>query len=129
MKRNTGSTGTTVVLVNAASEEQAGLIANALVSGRLAACVNIVSPIRSIYRWKGAIQNETEQMMVIKTRANLVSKIEARVKELHSYEVPEIIAIPIVAGEKSYLDWLLDSTTAKPGAVRAPRVLRRRGRK
>ena len=67
-----------VVLVNAASEEQALRIANALVGERLAACANIVSPIRSIYRWQGEVQTDTEHTMIIKTRAKLVAKVEAR---------------------------------------------------
>jgi periplasmic divalent cation tolerance protein len=101
-----------VVLVNAGNAEQAEMIARALVEERLAACVNIVSPIRSIYRWKGAVQTETEHMMIIKTRAHLVGRVEARVRELHSYEVPEVIALPIVAGAKPYLDWIFASTAA-----------------
>ena len=95
-----------VVLVNASSEQQALRIANALVGERLAACANIVSPIRSIYRWQGEVQTDTEHTMIIKTRAKLVAKVEARVKELHSYEVPEILALPVVEGSKAYLDWL-----------------------
>ena len=110
MKSNSISTSAIVILVNAASEEQAGLIAHALVGERLAACVNIVSPIRSIYRWQDEVQTETEHLMIIKTRATLAPKVEARVKELHSYEVPEVITLPIVAGAKSYLDWVLAST-------------------
>ena len=101
-----------VVLVNAGNAQQAETIAQALVSEKLAACVNIVSPIRSIYRWKGEVQTETEHMMIIKTRANLVAKVEARVRELHSYEVPEVIALPIDAGSKPYLDWIFESTDA-----------------
>jgi periplasmic divalent cation tolerance protein len=110
-----------VVLVNTGSEEQAATIARALVDERLVACVNIVSPIRSIYRWKDEVQTETEHMMIIKTRANLVRKVEARVRELHSYEVPEVIALPIVAGAKPYLDWIFESTDAPGLAARRPR--------
>lgn len=131
MKSDSASTGAIVVLVNAASEEQAGLIAHALVGERLAACANIVSPIRSIYRWKDEVQVDTEHLMIIKTRADLVSKIEARVKELHSYEVPEVIAIPIAGGAKSYLDWLLASTMSAPrvqGKARRKTSTGRRGK-
>jgi len=110
-----------VVLVNAGSEEQATTIARALVDERLVACVNIVSPIRSIYRWQGEVQTETEHMMVIKTRANLVAKVEARVRELHRYEVPEVIALPIVAGATPYLDWIFESTDAPTPAAGRPR--------
>lgn len=109
------------MFVTAGSEEQATSIANALVGERLAACVNIVSPIRSVYRWEGEVQTDTEHLMIIKTRADLVPKLEARVKELHSYEVPEVIAIPIVAGAKSYLNWVLASTIEAPReAIKLP---------
>ena len=118
MKRASAAGGAIVVLVTAASNQQAEEIAHALVGERIAACANIVSPIRSIYRWKDEIQNDTEHLIIIKTRANLLSKLEGRVKALHSYEVPEVIAIPIVAGAKSYLDWVFESTSAPPRAVR-----------
>ena len=108
-------TDTIVVLINTGSEEQATEIARVLVDERLAACANIVSPIRSIYRWKDAVQDETEHMMIIKTRAELFAQLESRVKELHSYEVPEIIALPIVEGAKSYLDWVFASTATAQG--------------
>jgi len=103
-----------VVLINAASAEQALEIARAVVEERLAACANIISPIRSIYRWHDAVQDETEHMMLVKTRAELFAKLELRVKELHSYEVPEIVALPIVEGAQSYLDWVFESTAAAP---------------
>ena len=112
MKTKSASKRAAVILVNAASIEQAGSIAHTLVDERLAACANIVSPIRSVYRWKGEVETETEHLMIIKTRAALIAKVEARVKQLHSYEVPEIIALPIVAGAKSYLDWVFESTAA-----------------
>ncbi len=84
-------------------------IAHTLVSERLAACANIVSPIRSVYRWNDEVHTDTEHLLIIKTRANLVAKVAARVKELHSYEVPEVRSrSPILAAfaAKSYLDWL-----------------------
>jgi periplasmic divalent cation tolerance protein len=129
MKGDAVSTGAAVVFVTAASEEQAGLMAHALVGERLAACVNIVSPLRSIYRWNDEVQTDSEHLMIIKTRANLVSKIEARVKELHSYEVPEVIALPIIAGAKSYLDWVFESTIAAPRAVSKGRRTTSTGRR
>ena len=101
-------------MVTAASEEQAASIAQALVGERLAACANIVGPIRSIYRWQGEVQNDSEHLMLIKTRASLMSKIVRRVRELHSYEVPEVIALSIGDGSKPYLEWLLDSTSSAP---------------
>ena len=110
MKRASSVGDAAAVFVTAGSMEQAEAIANALVSERLAACANIVSPVRSIYRWKEEIQNDLEHLMIIKTRADLVARIESRVKELHSYEAPEVIALPIIAGSKSYLEWVFEST-------------------
>ena len=110
MKAAAAMTRASVVFVTAGSEEQAESIARALVGERLAACANIVSPIKSIYRWKDEVETDTEHLLIIKTRANLVAKVAARVKELHSYEVPEVIALPIIAGAKPYLDWVLGST-------------------
>jgi periplasmic divalent cation tolerance protein len=114
VKSTSASRGAVVVLVTAGSEEAASSIARALVGEQLAACVNIVSPIRSIYRWNDEVQSDTEHLMIIKTRANLVAKLAARVKELHSYEIPEVIALPIVAGAKSYLDWVVAATVEPP---------------
>jgi len=109
-----------VVFVTAGNEQQAELIARALVDEHLAACVNIVSPIRSIYRWGNQVQSDTEHLMIIKTRAKLVTKVEARVRELHSYEVPEIIALPIVAGAKPYLEWIFESTIGPTHLAKRP---------
>ena len=111
-----------MVFVTAASLEQAEQIGHALVGERLAACANIVSPIRSIYRWKDEIQNDTEHLMIIKTRANLLTKLVTRVKALHSYEVPEVIAIPIVAGAKPYLDWVFETTVAPVRGAKTSRL-------
>ena len=90
------------------------MIAHALVGEKLAACVNIVSPIKSIYRWQDKVSEDDEHLLLIKTRTNLVAKIEQRVKELHSYDLPEVIALPIADGSKAYLKWLLDSTISPP---------------
>jgi len=99
-----------VVLVMTSSEEQATLIARALVTERLAACVNLVALVQSIYRWRGKIEDQRESMLVIKTRASLFRQVERRVRELHSYEVPEVIAIRVAAGSRPYLDWLFEAT-------------------
>ncbi len=101
-----------VVLVTCGSEEEAVKIANALVDERLAACVNLISPLRSIYRWEGKIWDEKEWLLVIKTRKERFKEIEATVKALHSYSVPEIIALPIIEGSSSYLEWLLEMTAS-----------------
>ncbi len=102
-----------VIFVTAGSESEAETIAKALVEEQLAACVNILSPIRSIYRWEGKVADDREWLLVIKTRAERFAAIEARVKALHSYQVPEVIALPIVAGAEGYLRWLQESV-AKP---------------
>jgi periplasmic divalent cation tolerance protein len=99
-----------IVMVTAGSEEQASAIARVLVGERLAACVNIVGPIRSIYRWHDAIEDEREYLMLVKTRADLYAKVERRVKDLHGYEVPEVLALSPRAGSSPYLQWLMEST-------------------
>ncbi len=104
------------VLVTAGSEEQAVSIARALVGERLAACVNIVGPVRSIYRWCDAVEDDREYLLIIKTRASLYLKLEKRVRELHSYETPEVLALNAARGSPPYVKWLLEST----GALRAP---------
>jgi periplasmic divalent cation tolerance protein len=110
-----------VMLSTAASEEQALKIARALVGERLAACVNIIAPVRSIYRWRDAVEDDRECMLVIKTRARLTAGVERRVKQLHSYEVPEIVALPIGAGSRPYLQWLMQFTSARRVRARAAR--------
>jgi periplasmic divalent cation tolerance protein len=99
-----------VILVTAGSESEAETIARALVEERLAACVNMISPIRSLYRWEGKVTDDREWLLLIKTRAERFPAVEARVKTLHSYQVPEVIALPIVGGAERYLGWLHDET-------------------
>ena len=99
-----------VVLVTCGSEEEASRIARSLVEDQLAACVNLISPVRSIYRWEGKIWDEKEWVLLIKTARGRFQELEKRVKSLHSYSVPEIIAIPIIEGEPSYLEWLREMT-------------------
>jgi periplasmic divalent cation tolerance protein len=99
-----------VALSTAGSPEEARRIASALVGEKLAACINIVDDIDSIYRWQGAIESAAESLMLIKTRADLLPAIELRLNELHSYEVPELIAAPIRDGAQPYLDWLIASS-------------------
>jgi len=88
------------------SEEQASQIARALVEQRLAACVNIVPGARSIYRWKGQIEDAAEWLLIIKSRRDLMEKLRAAIGNIHSYEVPELLAVPVVDGSESYLAWL-----------------------
>jgi periplasmic divalent cation tolerance protein len=98
------------VLVTAPDEENAVRIGRALVDERLAACANIIRGIRSIYRWKEEIFDEPECLLLIKTVADNFTPIEKRVRELHPYEVPEIVAVRISEGSKPYLDWIEENT-------------------
>ncbi len=100
-----------VVFVSAKDEDEAARIATALVEKKLAACCNIIKGARSIYRWEGAVHDEHEALMIIKTRRELFSSLEAEVKRLHSYSTPEIIALPITAASASYLSWLEGATS------------------
>ena len=99
-----------VVLMTAGSAEEAERLAQALVGERLAACVNIVGPIRSIYRWKGQVSDDAEHLLIAKTKAELLPRLAQRVRELHSYEVPEVLALPLVYGWPPYLAWLQGET-------------------
>jgi periplasmic divalent cation tolerance protein len=99
-----------VVYVTAASAEAAAELARVLVGERLAACGNVIGSLRSIYRWQGKIEDENEALLVLKTRADLFEDLKARILQLHSYEVPEVIALPVVAGHKPYLDWIDENT-------------------
>jgi len=99
-----------VVYITAPNEDEAVNIAKALVESRLAACVNIVKNIRSIYSWKGKVEDASEVLMIVKTRKALFDKLSNTVMDLHSYDVPEVIAIPIIDGSANYLTWLREST-------------------
>lgn len=95
-----------VVFVTVGSSAEGRAIAHALVEEGLAACVNCIPGIRSIYRWEGKIEESEEELLLIKTRAEIFSGLEKRIRELHSYSVPEIIAVPLVNGSDAYLSWL-----------------------
>jgi len=95
-----------VVFSTCDSEEQAGQIARALVEQRLAACVNIVPGARSIYHWKDQIEDAAEWMLIIKSRRDLMDQLRAAIGKIHTYEVPELLAVPVVDGAESYLAWL-----------------------
>ncbi|MCJ7782790.1 MAG: divalent-cation tolerance protein CutA [Desulfobacterales bacterium] len=99
-----------VVLVTCGSEEEALKIANILVEGHLAACVNLVAPIRSVYRWEGKIWDEKEWLLIIKTQKHRFEELEKKVKSLHSYSVPEIISLSITEGSSAYLNWIRENT-------------------
>lgn len=96
-----------VVLITAPSEEVGRGIAQALLENKLAACVNIVAPINSLYLWQGDINDDEEVLLIVKSRAELFEQgLIPTVKEVHPYDVPEIIALPILLGDQDYLDWI-----------------------
>ncbi len=107
-----------VVLVTCGNSTEAGRIARALVKRRLAACVNVLGAgVRSTYRWKGRVETAREHLLLIKTAKRKLRALRTAVERLHSYDVPEVIALPIVAGSPDYLRWLADCLL--PPAVRA----------
>jgi periplasmic divalent cation tolerance protein len=95
-----------IVFSNCGSQEEARRVARALVDTRVCACVNIIPGIQSIYRWQGSIQEEAEWMLMIKTTRELFDRLSAELRRNHSYEIPEVIAIPIVEGNPDYLKWI-----------------------
>ena len=100
------STDKIVILVTSDNKEEAGKIADMLVSHRIAACVNIVPEVNSTFWWQGQTDTARELLLIIKSKASLLSQITELIKEVHSYEVPEVIALPIVGGNDDYLDWI-----------------------
>ncbi len=99
-------TDAVVVLVTTPTPERAAEIARALVEERLAACGNVVPGLRSIYRWEGKVEDEPEALLVLKTTRARFDALRARVLELHSYQVPEVLALPVEAGSAAYLEWI-----------------------
>ena len=97
-----------MVLTTAGSDEQAEQLARELVERRLAACVNIVNDLCSVYRWKGEVQREAEKLLLIKTSRAQFPKLREALRELHSYELPEILMLPVLDGDPDYLKWLDD---------------------
>ena len=95
-----------LVMSTCAAEADAERLARALLDARLAACVNVVPGVRSFYRWKGEIESEVEFMLIIKTSRDLFPALRAEIEKLHPYEVPELLALPVLAGAENYLSWL-----------------------
>src|SRR2546423_11790167 len=104
-----------IVLVTAPNIEEASRIADALVGGRLAACVNIVSGIESVYRWEGKVARDNETLMIIKTTDERYAELEEQIRALHSYTTPEVIAIRIERGSEAYLKWLGETVVPEGG--------------
>ena len=100
----------TVTFVTCGSAREAKKIASALVKERLIACANIVSGVTSIFVWKGKVEQDREWLLILKSKASLSKRLVSRVQKLHSYEVPEVISMPITAGNADYLKWVRSST-------------------
>lgn len=98
-----------LVLTTIGSEDQAARLGRALVEKRLVACVNVVGPVRSLFLWKGKVEDESERLLLMKTRTDRFAELEAAIQELHPYDVPELIAIPIERGSQAYLSWVDES--------------------
>jgi periplasmic divalent cation tolerance protein len=95
-----------VVLITVGSQEEARKVATALLEGRKAACVNIVPELESHFWWEGKLDTDQELLLIVKTRTSLMDELVSLVKSVHSYDVPEVIALPIIGGNQDYLDWL-----------------------
>ncbi|HVG68649.1 MAG TPA: divalent-cation tolerance protein CutA [Gaiellales bacterium] len=100
-----------IVFTTLGAEADAAALARTLVEEGLAACVNVLPPMTSVYRWRGAIEQDREQQLIIKTTAARVGDLEARLKSLHPYELPEFLILPVVGGSSAYLAWVRDSVT------------------
>jgi periplasmic divalent cation tolerance protein len=101
-----------VVFITTGSEKEARSVAGQLIEQKLAACANVVQRVDSLFRWKGQIESETESLLIIKTKASSLDNVVDTVKRLHSYELPEIIAIPIIGGNDEYLRWIDEEVDA-----------------
>jgi periplasmic divalent cation tolerance protein len=99
------------VLTTAPDEGSAGKLARILVEEGLAACVNVIPGVRSIYRWEGALQDDSEVVLVIKSQQNRSQALAARIKDLHPYELPEVLVLPVSGGSAAYLDWIATETS------------------
>ena len=99
-----------ILLTTVQEEERAEVIARALVTERLAACVNVLPPMISFYRWKGAVERDAERQLVVKTTGDRVAAVQSRIRELHPYELPELLVLPVADGGADYLDWVVSET-------------------
>jgi periplasmic divalent cation tolerance protein len=104
-------TNARIVLTTTGSQEEGRKIAQALVDRRLAACVNIVPQIESVYRWQGKVETAKEWLLLIKTQADLFERVRDAVKELHSYDLPEFVMLEVAAGSQEYLSWIAENVS------------------
>ena len=107
--------GALIVITHAPDRASADKIARALVDQKLAACVNILAGCSSIYRWQGQVETAVEVPLLIKTRADIYAEVEAAIKSLHPYELPEIVAVPVAHGSSDYLEWINAATVTEIG--------------
>jgi|SRR5580704_5131214 periplasmic divalent cation tolerance protein len=98
-----------IILTTAASPEEARALGRTLVEEQLAACATLIPAVESIYRWKGNIESSNETMLLLKSGVDQLAALETRLRQLHSYEVPEFLVLPVEAGSRAYLDWMLGS--------------------
>jgi len=103
------ATDVVIVFTTLGADADASAFAHTLVDERLAACVKVLPPMTSIYRWKSGVEQDREQQLIIKTTAASLGRLQARVRELHPYEVPEFLVIPAIGGSDAYLTWVQDS--------------------
>jgi periplasmic divalent cation tolerance protein len=115
MMEDTDQDAALLVFTNAPDREVAGRIAEALVDKRLAACVNVLAGCTSVYRWQGEVERAEEIPMIIKTRAARYPEVEALIRHLHPYELPEIVAVPVTRGLPDYLQWVAEETAIPIG--------------
>ena len=107
-------TGFIVVYVTVGSAQEGDRLAQVLVEERLAACVNRLGSVQSVYRWEGKVERGEEELLMIKSREDLFPRLRERIRELHSYSVPEIIALPVIEGAEAYLQWLGEQLMPSP---------------
>ncbi|HMK15898.1 MAG TPA: divalent-cation tolerance protein CutA [Methanomicrobiales archaeon] len=101
-----------IIILSTVPADEGARIAETLVSERLVACVNAI-PVRSCYRWKGEICTDREELLVMKTRESLYPRVMERLREIHPYEIPEILAVPVLGGFRPYLEWVLGETASR----------------
>lgn len=104
-----------VVLSTCGTEQEAEQVARVLVERKLAACVNVVAPVQSFYWWQGKVEKSSEHLLIIKTSRDLFDKVRSALESIHSYELPELVALPIVDGSANYLNWMNENLAGPQG--------------